>query len=55
MRFIIFIKQLFCKHKFIADTQIRVMTCEKCYKTYWYENATSYEQAEELAKHWKNL
>lgn len=29
-----YLKQLFCKHKFNCDSQIRVIRCEKCKKEY---------------------
>lgn len=30
MRFILYFKQLFCKHKFNHDTQLKVIKCELC-------------------------
>ena len=31
------IVQTFCNHKMAADTQIKVIQCEKCKKKWWYE------------------
>lgn len=31
----LYFQQLFCKHIFNSDTQIRVIKCEKCGEKHW--------------------
>lgn len=29
--------EVYCNHNFKTDTQIKIVKCTKCNKTYWYD------------------